>query len=98
MSRTRHTPGPWSHSDAFIVAPDPKGIHTDIYIAEIIDDDNEGRLAPPAQRQRNAILIAAAPALLEAAQLVVERWCEGDLAEAVRMLDSAVAEATGEAS
>jgi hypothetical protein len=30
--------------------------------------------------------------------LVIERWSKGDLAEAVRMLDSAVAEATGGAT
>ncbi|HEX4167963.1 MAG TPA: hypothetical protein VHZ55_21065 [Bryobacteraceae bacterium] len=48
--------------------------------------------------QANACLIAAAPALLEAAMLVIERWSEGDLAGAVRMLDSAIVEATGGAS
>jgi hypothetical protein len=49
-------------------------------------------------RRPNANLIAAAPALLEAALLVIERWSQGDLADAVRMLDSAVAEATGGAT
>ncbi len=95
---TQHTPGPWRHDWQFIVAPDPAGIHPDIYIAEIAETDDEGRIAPPEQQQGNASLIAAAPALLEAALLVIERWSQGDLAEAVRMLDSAVAEATGGAS
>jgi hypothetical protein len=95
MTGSRHTPGPWLHSDNFIVAPDPAGIHVDIYIAEIIETDDEGRLAPRRQRVANACLIAAAPALLEAAMLVIQRWSSGDLAEAVRLLDGAVAEAAG---
>jgi hypothetical protein len=37
----------------------------------------------------------AARDLLEAAELVVARWSEGDLAEAVRALDAAVAKAKG---
>jgi hypothetical protein len=37
----------------------------------------------------------AARDLLDAAELVVARWSEGDLAEAVRQLDAAVAKATG---
>jgi hypothetical protein len=35
------------------------------------------------------------PALLAAAQLVLDRWSSGDLAEAVRMLDAAVSDAKG---
>lgn len=92
----RHTPGPWQHDDQFIVAPDLEGTHVDIYIAEIATDDETGRIASAAQQQANGRLIAAAPSLLEAAELVLERWSEGDLADAVRMLDSAVAEAGGE--
>lgn len=98
MRGSRHTPGPWRHDWQFIVAPDPAGIHPDIYIAEIVDTDDEGRMAAPKQQDANANLIAAAPALLEAALLIIERWSQGDLAEAVRMLDDAVAEATGGAS
>jgi hypothetical protein len=37
----------------------------------------------------------AARSLLEAAELVVARWERGDLAEAVRQLDAAIAEAKG---
>jgi hypothetical protein len=36
---------------------------------------------------------AATPELLEAAELVVARWSRGDLAEAVRGLDAAIAKA-----
>jgi hypothetical protein len=98
MRGARHTPGPWHHDWQFIVAPDPAGLHPDIYIAEIVETDDEGRMAPRRQQEANANLIAAAPALLEAALLVIERWSRGDLADAVRMLDSAVAEATGGAT
>ena len=37
----------------------------------------------------------AARDLLEAAELVVARWSEGDLADAVRQLDAAIANAKG---
>ena len=98
MTTATHTPDPWHNDGQFIVAPDPSGIHPDIYIAEIVETDDEGRLATPEQRIANADLLAAAPALLNAAQLVLDRWCHGDLAEAVRMLDDAVAEAKGDSS
>ena len=41
------------------------------------------------------LLELAAPSLLEAAKLVIARWSDGDLADAVRQLDAAVAEAEG---
>jgi hypothetical protein len=40
----------------------------------------------------------AAPKLLNAAESVLARWCEGDLAEAVRALDNAVQAAKGGAA
>jgi hypothetical protein len=45
--------------------------------------------------QEYAQLIAAAPKLLAACQAVVERWEQGDLAEAARLCSAAVAAATG---
>ena len=66
MTTLLHTPGPWRHDGQFIVAPDPEGIHPDIYIAEIVQEDDEGRLAPPEQQQANGALIAAATELLDA--------------------------------
>ena len=95
MTKTQHTPGLWSNDWQFIVAPDPAGIHADIYIAEIVQTDETGRVATTRQQAANARLIAAAPQLLHAALLVVDRWSGGDLAEAVRMLDAAIAEAKG---
>jgi hypothetical protein len=95
MTTAGHTPGPWESDWQFIVAPDPNGVHPDIYIAEIAETDEDGRVASPEQQEANACLIAAAPALLDAALLVIRRWTQGDLAEAVRGLDAAVSAATG---
>ena len=41
----KHTPGDWDFDDGFIVALDPAGKHPDIYIAEIVTEDEEGRFA-----------------------------------------------------
>ena len=61
-----HTPGDWDYNSGFIVAPDPSGMHPDIYIAEIVTQDEEGRIAPAAQHDANGCLLAKAPALLKA--------------------------------
>lgn len=60
------TPGPWSSDWRFIVAPDPLGRFPDVYIAELADSDDDGRLPPPDQFAGNARLIAAAPDLFDA--------------------------------
>lgn len=97
----RHTPGPWKNAGQFIVAPDPRGVHPDIYIAEIVQENEEGRLASPAQRRANGQLIAAAPRMLAALQrglkagtIVADSWERGDLAQAVRMLSLWLADAS----
>jgi hypothetical protein len=61
-----YTPGDWDFDSGFIVAPDPSGKHPDIYIAEIVTEDDEGRVAPDEQRYPNARLLAKAPQLLKA--------------------------------
>jgi len=94
MTTTEHTPGPWQQDWQFIVAPDPDGIHPDIYIAEIAEEDSEGRVASPEQQQANGRLIVAAPALLAACRMVTDRWERGDLAEAARACHAAAALAT----
>jgi hypothetical protein len=66
MTNATHTPGPWRSDWQFIVAPDPAGVHQDIYIAEIAETDEDNRVAPSEQQQANARLIAAAPDLLDA--------------------------------
>jgi hypothetical protein len=91
MTNAAHTPGPWSYNR------DEGGIHghvisTGDYIICELPDAGDG--AAP-HTESNARLIAAAPALLTAASLVLDRWSRGDLAGAVRMLDAAVAEAEG---
>lgn len=94
MTSPAHTPGPWGQAWQFIVAPDAEGVHPDLYIAEIAEEDGEGRVASSEQRAANGRLIAAAPELLAACRMVVERWEHGDLAEAARLCHAAVALAT----
>jgi|SRR5579862_1595276 len=72
--KLQYTPGPWNDDGQFIVAPDPRGIHPDIYIAEILQEDDEGRLAPRRQQRANAALIALAPEMYEELQ-VLRRCC-----------------------
>jgi hypothetical protein len=67
-----HTPGDWNFDSGFIVAPDPSGKHSDIYIAEIVTKDDEGRLAPDDQHHPNGYLLAMAPQLLKALELAFE--------------------------
>ena len=93
--RDKHTPGDWTFDHGFIVAPDPSGKHADIYIAEIVTQDSEGRLAPEDQHFPNGDLLAAAPALLAGGDAVVAAWEKGDLAAAVRKLAEALAAARG---
>jgi hypothetical protein len=66
MTISLHTPGPWNDDGQFIVAKDPNGKHPDIYIAEIAEQDSEGRVASPDQQVANASLIASAPDLFDA--------------------------------
>jgi hypothetical protein len=92
---TAHTPGPWQSDGRFITAADPLRIHSDVYIAEIVETDDDGRIVRRLQRSANADLIAAAPELLEAAEQVIANWERGDLAAPVRNLDAATARARG---
>jgi hypothetical protein len=71
-STIRHTPGPWNDDGQFIVAPDPKGVYPDIYVAEIVQEDSEGRLASPRQQKANAGLIALAPEMYKELQTLGE--------------------------
>ena len=71
MTTIAHTPGPWDYDMDYIVAPDPSGRFTDIYIAEIAHRDDEGRIASPEQQDANRHLIAAAPALRASLQAIL---------------------------
>jgi hypothetical protein len=99
MISTAHTPGPWNDDGQFIVARDPNGIHPDIYIAEIAQEDEEGRLASPKQQRANGNLIAAAPDMLEALELARDRLevsnYAGEEDEALETIDTAIAKAKG---
>jgi len=92
MSRAQRTPGNWhvEFHRQFHKVCDEQGV--------TVADIPIQPLDPREWAKGNADLIAAAPALLEAALLVIDRWSHGDLAGAVRMLDGAVAEATGGAT
>lgn len=86
-SPPQHTPEPWDFVDGrFIVAGDPAGRFPEIYIAEVVIDDSEGRAAPEGQIEANGWLIATAPSLLAAGEAVVAAWKSRDLAAAVRHL------------
>jgi len=74
MHQSQITPGPWYAYGQFVIATDSFGILPDIYIAEIIDSDPEGRIASPEQQAVNQRMIAALPDLLRAAQEVVGSW------------------------
>lgn len=65
MTPTKHTPGPWDFDLPYIVAPYPTGKHPDLYIAEIVYADEDGRLPPDDEQDANGRLIAAAPELLD---------------------------------
>jgi hypothetical protein len=82
---THHTPGPWDYDMDYIVAPDPDKRHPDIYIAEIIHADDEGRLASPQQQDANRRLIAAAPELLETLDYLLEQTVDMDLRHGIRL-------------
>jgi hypothetical protein len=65
-------------------------------IHEILIDDDEGECAH--WQSDDFCLRLAAQDLLEAAELVVSRWEQGDLAAAVRQLAAAIAKAKGGAA
>ncbi len=75
----RHTPGDWNADGDLIVASDPTGTRPDIYIAEVVSADDEGRAATPRQQAANMRLIAAAPRLLAALDYLLEQTVDMDL-------------------
>jgi hypothetical protein len=93
MSKAAHTPGPWyvdSCDDDLVYASN--GLRIALCSCEGQDDEI------PTEVTANALLIAAAPDLLECAEAVLASWEKGDLAGAVRQLDAAVANAKGGAA
>jgi hypothetical protein len=98
---TKHSPSP------FLVEYSPfKGRHGNEIPSFRIHDAEGNPVAetdsgkPKGQQEADALLMAAAPDMLdaleaqtEAAQAVIDAWSEGDLAGAVRMLDASLADA-----
>jgi hypothetical protein len=94
MTTAQHTPGPWE------IVPTVQSDRKNIFSTRKGNEYHIGTLISGSRSslrvfRANTRLIAAAPDLLEAAELVIARWSEGDLAEAVRMLDAAVSSAKG---
>lgn len=93
---SKHTPGPWA-------VEDPMGREVGLWIVQqgletydwaciamvTADNDTAGRKITYTEQQANARLIAAAPDLLEALALLLEREEAGDVCE----LDRATARA-----
>jgi hypothetical protein len=101
MKIATHTPGPWhveplqwDHGASIAIVAKGQIIAT-ISPENEDDEPNMHTAKRGPHDEANARLIAAAPALLGAALIVVARWTHGDLAEAVRLLAIAITEATG---
>ena len=89
---TKHTPGPWVKSayGPWVSAP---CLGDRICVHEPFTDGRDGPVLPRDEQEANAVLIAAAPELLEALILAVEdepNACFADTARAV------IAKAKGE--
>lgn len=98
---TKHTPGPWivfTHSDPELkmrtwIRRVPKRASTNDTVVAYIPDN------PRAQYKKNAFLMAAAPEMLEALQVILDDTLEnGETADAVhvRMLQEVIRKAKGE--
>jgi len=104
MTTAAHTPGPWyveplqwDHGASIAIVANGQIVAT-ISPENEDEEPNMHTAKRGPHDQGNAHLIANAPALFEAALLVIDRWSSGDLAEAVRALGFAVTEAKRVAS
>ncbi|ELV5637075.1 hypothetical protein SHG54_002611 [Salmonella enterica] len=91
MKKFKGTPGPWSGKDVRICRQDRAGLQLGFIM---IHDENR-----VAECEANAHLIAAAPELLEALQLLLNSWSNGsskDISNAERKARSAISKALGE--
>lgn len=92
---SKHTPGPWKHRHTPL-----RGIANDVYCVDWSEDQEE--VAEVVHGEANARLIAAAPDLLEALQVLDALWCENesgglDFSLAIDRARAAIAKATGDA-
>lgn len=95
MNETKHTPGPWHVDGMSIFAPTDHIAAKDV--AVMVNDGNSSI----AERGANALLIAAAPELLAACEMLVKGIGEHggnytDCLEASRVARAALAKAKGE--
>lgn len=71
------TPGDWEFgpfAQGFIVVERPED-GRDLYLAEIVDEDDEGLFEPDEEKRlANGRLMAAAPDLLAACEVLVTLW------------------------
>jgi hypothetical protein len=90
MTNLTHTPAPWEDNGNGLIYGQCSGDDDEApFVADVCTDAN----AYTEREQANARLIVAAPRLLAACRMVVERWEIGDLAEAARMCQAAIFEA-----
>jgi enoyl-CoA hydratase/carnithine racemase len=92
MTNANHTPGPWEDNGDGLIYGQCSG-DDDMEEAPLVADVCNVASDYTDQERANARLIAAAPSLLAACQMVVDRWERGDLAEAARACRDALAEA-----
>lgn len=89
-----HTPGPWILMDGRTFDT-PSGKFFLSYGS--VPGTGEWLFKSPTELDRNAVLIAAAPELLAAAENVIREWEKGELEPAeIRYLQRAVNKAKGE--
>jgi hypothetical protein len=103
MTNAAHTPRPWSveplqwdHGASIAIVANGQIVAT-IFPKNEDEEPNMHTAKRRPHDEANALLIAAAPELLEAAERVVSQWEKGDLAGAVRELNAAIATAKGRA-
>lgn len=88
MSEAKHTPGPWRKSGVIIKGANGEAV---CFLSQRNDDHRK----PDGELEANARLIAAAPKLLEALEVIVAAF-DGDIADALKAAQAAIAEAKGE--
>jgi hypothetical protein len=107
MSLPRHTPGPWEVEFTNHGAPVVVGPLDNYQTIAVVDGVGaaDGRIFSKEEVRANADLIAAAPDLSIALELVIDawgvdddRWIKGDMDAAIREGRAALAKARGEAS
>jgi hypothetical protein len=94
MTNIDHTPDPWTYRES-VFDPAIWEITAEFCESPLAEvprwQDEDGNDSEEAKA--NLVLMTAAPALLAACRMVVDRWERGDLAEAARACGDAIAQA-----